>query len=1088
MIRFHDIFKLTDKVVATSVFLILLATYWLTVPPTVSYWDCPEYVTAAVRLEVGHPPGNPVWMLVERVVTLLAPPEYAALAVNMSSGFFTALAGALLAKVIFAGAVWVLKGAEGRRRRLHALYAGGGALTGSLCFGWADSTWYSAVEAEVYAMSVFLTALSLWLMLKWATATSASRGWKYLVLLAYVFGLSVGVHQLNLLCIPALAMIWAVRRDIRSPLKLMLIFLLSLGAVACVLVGMMPSTIALASEFELFTVNTLHLPFLSGVAAYLLLLGASLLTALAVTARSHNKGVLALAVFPAIFLSGIFIVGQNYAVGFVASLMASMLLVRGKYFLVRRLNLSMWMLAMLLTGYSAYALIPIRGGVPAPPNIGFPGDPFSFAAYQAREQYGSTPLVYGYTPYSMPLVYEDMRDGDSTRSSYTRYVLRTGRPMVERGVTGAVVRNNFIGATPEDSAFNAAALGLGKDAYVIKGYNTKYVYTPELNMWFPRITSRDRADLDSYRAWIGMSPETMAEVRVSEAVDSAGGYVTRRDALGHHTAPVSYRPTYMQNLQFFASYQIYYMYLRYLLWNFAGRQNDIPSQGEVEHGNFISGITPLDNMMLEAEEYLPWYAGTENPGRNRYYMLPLLLGAIGIVALCRGGHRARQGCGVVAILFIMTGIAIVVYLNQSPGEPRERDYTFLGSYLAFCIWIGYGAVTLARMSVKLWSKILRRDMSAESMPAVKAACGGLAVAVCVPLLMLAQNYDDHDRSGRSVASAASRNILNSLKPGAILFVDGDNYTFPLWYAQEVEGVRRDVRVINLSYLTSPKYSAAVMRAWEDSPMLESVLKENDIIYNAYRSVSLSTSSGTEADALDALKELKKAGIKRLAASSLRLGPVYGDSVLLPAVILSRSGGSSIAEFRRLIMLDIIASNLASATPRPVYWMRGLSGTHFIGLQPYVKEDLFTYRLEAGGRDAESPDAPGGLIAPNKRLDAYMDATPGRQAGVQRAALTLAARRALERGDIKKSLELATFMIDNFGYDMSTYASVRNGDSVYRTGDEYVALMLDLARASGDAAVLKEGEKVSELMERRSIGWQRYKEHLSPHMRQNCTSR
>ena len=298
----HRIFILADRAVSWGVFLILLLTYWLTSPPTVSFWDCPEYVTAAWRLEPGHPPGNPLWMLAGRVVTMFVPGKYAALAINLSSGLFTALAGMLLAKCIFIGAVWILKTRDGIRRRLHAFYAGGAAAIGALAFGWCDSVWYSAVEAEVYAMSVFLTALSVWLMLKWARAANITLAWRYLILLAYIFGLSLGVHQLNLLVIPALAIVWALRRGIHSVWRILLIFFAALAAVGCVLVGMMPSTIALAAEMELFAANALGLTPLAGVAAYVLLLGIALIAALAVTRRSSNRGVLSVAMFPPLFL------------------------------------------------------------------------------------------------------------------------------------------------------------------------------------------------------------------------------------------------------------------------------------------------------------------------------------------------------------------------------------------------------------------------------------------------------------------------------------------------------------------------------------------------------------------------------------------------------------------------------------------------------------------------------------------------------------------------------------------------------------------------------------------------------------------
>lgn len=680
--------KNAENIVSWGVFFILLATYWLTVAPTVSYWDCPEYVAAAWKLEVGHPPGNPTWMLVERVFTMLAPSgKEAALLVNLSSGLFTAFAGFFLARTIYAAAGWVA-GAL-RPRRWQELQRAVAAFSGALAFGWCDSTWYSAVEAEVYAMSIFMTSLCVWLMVKWAFCRTQPLATRYLILLAYIFGLSLGVHQLNLLCIPALAIIWGIKRGVRKWWKVGFMFLLSLLVVGCILTGIMPSTIALAAQTELICVNTLGLPFLSGVVIYVVLLGCSLLTALAVTSRSTNRGVLAASVFPAIFLSGVFIFSGNIAAGAALSAIASLLLVRGHDFTPRRLNICMWLLAMLLTGYSSYALIPIRGDIPSPANSTQPGDPFSFASYQAREQYGGAPLLYGNTPYSKNILQEEYTP--EGRPVYSRTVLKRKHPIMTQKEEGAIISDPSRMLTSEDTIFNERALRKKGDAYIVRSYAVEPVLTPELNMWFPRITSRDPSDLPCFADWTGMEKSNMTEVPVSETLDSAGNYNTRLNAAGERAEAKSYRPTYAQSMKMLLTYQTGYMYFRYLLWNFLGRQNDKHSTGEVEHGNFITGIQPIDNAMLGAEDALPSSLGKDNKGRNRYFLLPFLLGIGGICTLLAAGKRGHKTCLATAMLFIMTGLAIVVYLNQSPGEPRERDYSFLGSYLAFAIWIGFGA-------------------------------------------------------------------------------------------------------------------------------------------------------------------------------------------------------------------------------------------------------------------------------------------------------------------------------------------------------------------------------------------------------------
>ncbi len=1089
----HRVFVVTDRAVSWGVFFILLLTYWLTVPPTVSLWDCPEYVTAAVRLEPGHPPGNPLWMLVERVVTMFVPVKYAALAVNLSSGLFTALAGMLLAKSIFIGAVWVLKTRDGLRRRLHAFYAGGAAAIGALAFGWCDSTWYSAVEAEVYAMSIFLTALSVWLMMKWARARNITLAWRYLILLAYIFGLSLGVHQLNLLVIPALAIIWALRRGIHSWLRVALIFTTALIAVACILVGMMPSTIALAAEFELFATNTLGLKPLWGVAAYVLLLGISLILALAVTRKSTNRGALSAAIFPPLFLSGLFIFSGNFLAGAAASALVAMIIVRASYFKPHRLNLMMWMLAMVLTGYSVYALIPIRGNIPAPPNAAMPGNPFSFATYQAREQYGAAPLLYGNTPYSKPMLIEEF-DSDSV-PHYTRYVTEKTTRHIEPLIPGARLRaaSPNLALTPGDSSINEEAFKKGKEAYVVRGYGIEQVLTPELDMWFPRITSRDPLDIDSYRSWAGMEEDEMVRVEISEAVDSAGNAVPKMGADGKRTHPVAFRPTYLQNLRYLFGYQIGYMYFRYLMWNFSGRQNDVPSTGEVEHGNFITGFPFIDNAMLQAEDALPRHAGSENKGRNRYFMLPLLLGIWGIIWLLRSNWRGRIACGAVAVFFIMTGVAIVVYLNQTPGEPRERDYTFLGSYMAFAMWIGAGALGLSRSIAewleKLWKK--RHGFNLKRMLA--AATIGFIPSLGVVALMLQQNYDDHDRSGRRVASRYAYNVLMSLDPDAVIFVDGDNYTFPLWYAQEVERVRRDVKVINLSYLNSPKYAALVLGEWEDAKPLQSVLKAGDIIYHAHTRDAAENGNYGRIDALDMLRALKENPEAKVKAGEVVIRFAPRDSVVIPITSLSRNGNSRMIDFRKLMILDIIASNSnpESPLPRPIYWQKNVASNLFLGLSPQFTDRMMAYRLgkESPAITDSALMAAGDRLLPPNDLPAekvYMDRTPASMVGRMRGDIAAAAKTLLRHGHKREATELALRVHKEYGKDPYSMQNIRMADSVYVTEKEFATLFIELADSTGRSDLRAIGENYLNEMEARKNAWLRYKRTLSPSMRLNMS--
>ena len=1054
--------------VAWSVFFILLVSYWSCVPPTVSFWDCPEYVSAAYLLEVGHPPGNPFWMLVERMFTLFVPGRYAALAINLSSGLFTAFAGFFLAKTIFRVGLWVLLKLP--RWGIPApVAAAGGALVGALAFGWCDSAWYSAIEAEVYAMSIFMSALCIWLMAKWAGTSNRQDSWRLLILIAYIFGLSIGVHQLNLLCIPALAMVWAVKRNIHSTMRLTLIFLLSLAVVGCVLMGIMPSTIALAARFELFTVNLLGWPALSGVALYVAMLTLSLLIALTVTRRSDNRLLMAAACYPAIFLSGIFIFAEHFAVGAIVSAAVALLLVSGSNFQARRLCLSIWMLALLLTGYSSYALIPIRGSVPSPANAAMPGEPFSFAAYQSREQYGGKPLLYGPTVFSKPMLREDFDTAGNPQ--YRFYRIDYGRPQYVLSKGSAHLRDRIPGLSAADSLRNERLSARGGDAYLIKGLKASMRKTPELDMWFPRITGTTPYDIEAYADWIGMTKETMAPVDISEAIDSTGKAVGKIDATGKRVKGKSFRPTYLQNLEWLASYQTGYMYWRYLLWNFAGRQNDRPSQGEVQHGNFITGFPAIDNAMLGAEEALPPEAGSDNPGRNRYWLLPLLLGIIGIGWLLKSRRRGMQVCAVAAILFVMTGLAIVIYLNQDPGEPRERDYSFLGSFWVFALWIGFGAIMIARKFKSVW---------------------GFMLPLGIVAWMGYENYDDHDRTGRTAARQFALNMLSTLDKDAIIFVNGDNYTFPLWYAQEVEGIRRDVRVVNLAYLSQPVYAANLMRDWRESAALQTTLRRADIVYDALRT----TKPGSGRDTLwatAALDSLRHSSNARFPGRFVKLN--VGDGTTAVYDLNTLRDSKSYIDFGRLMMFDIIATNSESATPRPIYWIGALGADKRIGLDKYLNRWMFGYRF--GIMPDSKVDSM--LIAAADKLEplsprgkkVYHDHAPALQISAQRAAITAAARRLLNHGNTMAAVNMARKADMLPGTDGGTFIAVAIGDSAFRTRAELAKVMLECADSLAADTPYKQALKMElrargsyHLKEFRRLRrqWELYRAALPPRLR------
>lgn len=1026
--------KAWGRIVAWGVFTILLITYWLSIPPTVSFWDCPEYTSAAWLLEVGHPPGNPVWMLVERVITMLAPSgKYAALLINLSSGVFTAFAGFFLALSIYAGAGWIMRKLPSRPwPRLTRCVA---AATGALAFGWCDSSWYSAVEAEVYAMSIFMTALCVWLMIKWAACKDRGQATRLLVLIAYLFGLSIGIHQLNLLCIPALAIIWGIRRGVTKWWKWILLFIISCALVGFILMGIMPGTIIIAGYLELFAVNTLNLPFLSGVTAFVVLTAAILLALILVTARYRR---------------------------------------------LRRLNICVWMLAMLLTGYSAYAIIPIRGDIDSPANAFHPGDPFSFASYQGRESYGAAPLLYGHTPYSKNMILEEYADGD-TIPRYTRHALEKRHAVRIRKTEGAKMYDPYGFVSEEDSLYNSRLIQRPGDAYLTRGYAAKPVYTPELNMWFPRIHSRDPIDIACFADWAGMDTASMTRVAVTEAIDTAGNFVTKMRRDGKRRHQVSYRPTYLQSLRMLLNYQCGYMYFRYLLWNFSGRQNDIHSTGEVEHGNFITGITPIDNLMLGAEHALPASAGKDNPGRNRYFMLPLLLGIIGIFWMGAHGRRAARASWVICVLFVMSGLAIVVYLNQSPGEPRERDYSFLGSYYAYAVWIGFGTIALLR-------------------GARKYAPYAAIIPAAIVIWMAVENWDDHDRTGRTAAAVIPANYLNSLEPNAIVIVDGDNMTFPLWYAIEVEGLRPDVRVINLAYLGVPTYYASLMNDWRDAKGVPSTLRPGDIQYNAllFAGTDKTANPDSVVPATEMLRSLAASRDGRTSLSHVWLDIPGEGKIRYPLANLIGKKGSKNFEFRRLALFDILASNGASPQPRPVYWQRTLSSKSLLGLDSLTSLTLNFRRLgrpDVDTREKEYLASLSGMARPNGDNDAdvYMDATPAGQIAIQRAGLVLAARDMLDNGRIASARRLAWAADTLFGNDSRTFLASINADSTFNTRRELAGVLNALAdsllchpeiKIDTDEAnnLHKRADRILSDYEKSKQDWQRYKRTLPPRLR------
>lgn len=888
-----------------------LVLYLLTAEPTVSFWDCPEYVANAARLEPGHPPGNPLWMLTAHFFTLFAPPEQQAYMVNAMSGvcsaaavFFLFLTLRLLIDRLFFPSTHEVT----RRRMIIAL---SGASIGATMLAVSDTFWFSATEAEVYAFSAMLTSLTVWLVLFWGEQRRSSHASRYLVLIAWIAGLSIGVHQLNLLVLPVVALAVVFYSFADLPRRIVAAALLfSMLAIVCVLFDMMPGVLALACEAELMCVNTLGWPLHSGVLIYVALTIIALISACVLTQSDSHRTLSLTILMAAIWLTGLFSPGGRTLIGVViCAAMALLLILMRKRLPMTWVNIMTWCVTMLFAGFCSYAVIMIRGVASPPMNQGATSDIFAFRSYLNREQYGGAPLLYGQTPYSTPLYEEEMSTDSITGQRHAAY--RT------------------FARVDKAPDYRAVADSKGHYRYEQVPSRRDPIYTPELNMWFPRIYSSDPLDRDSYEGWTGMNDSNMQRVEVSYAIDSAGHPVGRYDsATGERRKSTALRPTYLQQFKMLAGYQVSYMYTRYLLWNFLGRQNDVYAQGEPDAGNFITGIPVADALMTGDSAAIPPDIGASNAGHHNYLWLPMLLAIAGIAAQLGCGRRGRRQFALVGMLFILTGVAIVLYLNQTPGQPRERDYSFVGSFYAWCIWIGVGASWTVAHAIVWWRRHTR-----SRLPNRIAAVAVVSLCVVSPLIMLWQNLPDHNRAGRRLTRQYAAATLAPLPQDAIIFVNGDNYTFPLWYIREVEHLRPDVRTVNLAYLSSGWYPRQLAtQDYTAAPIALSLPADSLNPATLARYAVVDIGYGTR-DAAQALRELflspSTATRPRINADSLRFALPGADSVTIS--LRDIAAPHTYLRADKIFTLDILACNLKH---RPVMFHSALLPGNMAGFFPH----------------------------------------------------------------------------------------------------------------------------------------------------------
>ena len=828
-------FNLWNKIAAALAFVVSAVTYLLTIEPSASFWDCGEFIASSYKLEVGHPPGNPVFQLFARIATLFGDASHAAVLVNALSAICSALTIFLLYLTI----VWLVKrivrpSEDGQYSLGQAIAIMGSGLVGALAYCFSDTFWFSAVEGEVYAMSSLFTALVFWAMTEWYDHADEPHANRWIVLIAFLMGLSIGIHLLNLLAIPALVFMYYFRQKPDYTFwQYVKIFLIGVVILALILFLIIPWLPKLAAYFDLFFVNVLGLGYNTGAAFFMIAL-------------------------LAVCFWGIFRTQKA-----------------GKVFW----NTVLLSFTVIVIGFSLFAIDIIRSTAKTPTNEYQPDNAFTLVRYLSREQYGKTPLVYGQY-YDAPYDLKTTKYWAPLDGKYKK-------------VDG-----------PVDAEYKSA----GK-------------------MLFPRMwsSSPDGKYEDFYEVYTG--------------------------GKGRKIAGAQHRkPTMGANLAYFFDYQMNWMYWRYFMWNFVGRQNEIhsPTPGNIFHGNWESGIGFIDRARLGDQSNAPEVL-KNNKGKNHYYFLPLLLGLLG---LCFQFGKDKRGCWLTFLMFFMTGIAIVLYLNQPPYQVRERDYAYAGSFYFFSVWIG-----LAVAAIYEWA-----DEALKGKGRTLVAAGATAACLFVPVLMGAQNWDDHDRSNRRTAVELAGNYLNSVGPNGFLITHGDNDTFPLWYAQEVEGIRTDVRILNTSLLGTDWYIDQMKYACNESAPLPLSVPQSQYLYGTNEYVPIVDNRGVEMDIKDVMAVFRHPQLKVGLSSGRKVDyipsrkivvPVNKENVLnygiLPpefkddipeSITLTIPKGKDYLSKPELFMLDLLAGYDWS---RPIN-MLNQGGDINIGIKDYLFYEGFSYKL------------------------------------------------------------------------------------------------------------------------------------------------
>lgn len=876
-------YRLINNISGWAVFIVAAVTYLMTIEPTASLWDCGEFIASCFKLEVGHPPGNPVFMVMGRFFTLFAGGNVSKVAatVNAMSALASAFTILFLFWTITHLARKILLKSENHYNtgRIIAVMAAG--IVGAIAYSFSDSFWFSAVEGEVYASSAFFTALVFWAILKWEDVAEEKYADRWIILIAFLMGLSIGVHLLNLLTLPGMVLVYYFKKFEFSWKGFSISLATSIILLSLLMYGIMPGVVTISSKFDWFFVNTLGLPSNSGMLFHVILVAVLFIFAVKSSYSSTNRiknGVLAIA---ALFFTGIWVISGSVILNILVLLIISGIIMYMADKSRATLNTLLTAIMVILIGYSANAIILIRSSANTPLNENNPSNPFNLLYFLNREQYGDRPLFKG-PYYNAPVT--DYTEGKP------KYALENGK-------------------------------------YIITGHNLERIYDPRFITLFPRMWSDANDHQEVYQEW-GRVKGTPIQV-----TDQSG------------EKKVLKKPTFSENLRFMFSYQFDYMYFRYFMWNFSGKQNDTQGTGGAINGNWITGIKFLDEPRLGTSD-LPGDMKTD-PSRNKYYLLPFILGLAGMFYQL---NRDNKNWGIILLLFAMTGIAIVIYLNQYPNQPRERDYAYAGSFYFFAVWIGLGVLAV----FEGLSKLISEKMAAP--------VAGLLCFFAVPVVMGTQNWDDHDRSGRYLTRDVAFDYLNSCAPDAILFTNGDNDTFPLWYAQEVEGKRTDIRVCNLMLLNTDWYIDQMKsRAYGSAPLPVTlpVNKYYDGINNQLFIVEKTKDPVDISTIIDFVKSDNKATKVQVStteildiipsrtiripvdkAKVLASGTVKPEDAdkIVPYIDIKLKGNSILKS--QLIVLDILAHN---NWDRPVYFVTGYHNDA-LGLEEYFQLEGLAFRL------------------------------------------------------------------------------------------------------------------------------------------------